>query len=305
MKKNDDKDFNISNTSDKSGDSSKKKQPAYKDDKSSKIDETTLSDLKIETTINSISHSSCSSSQEKLSDSTLNESTCHNKESSFITKYSSYIKSSFDPKHNYKCFHEKIISNPDIVEEIKDLYINYYSNIEKKLHNIRNLKKIKEAVKLKLAPNFWSTQDEESEKLTDILSLKIDALVKEKEAEKNSLIFLQSIILKDLEKIKDSADILNKFANEDIDYIDIANGDIDYINIANRNSDSYDILEFLRKDKYRQLISEGDTDKYNSLDSNEQLEFLKYLTLSTDNEFFANNVFSSSVNARVDIFNLF
>ncbi len=297
MKKKDSKDFNISNTSDKS-------DASNKHNKSKKIDDTTLSDSKNTINRSLISCSSDSSIQEKLNECFSNRPTNINNESSssyinngfsssLINKCSSYIKSSFDPKHAYKYFHEEIMSSARVSEEIKNLYSNFYTNIEDKLRTIRNTQISKESVKSKLQPNFWGTQDEESEKLTGNLSLEIDELKKEKAALKNSLIFLQQIILKDLEKIKDFTYISNEFKN----------GNIDYIDIANRNSDSYDILEFLKNDKYRQLISEGDIDKYNSLNSNEQLEFLKYLASSTDNKPFANNVFSSYANARVDIFN--
>jgi hypothetical protein len=145
------KNLNISKSTDKSDNNKSKKS-----NKNEKINETTLNDSKIDTTKNSISHSSYSSFQEKFNDSILNDSTYNNKESSasFITKYSSYIKSSFDSKHAYKYSHEEIMSSTSISEEIKNLYSNFHSNIEEKLSNIRNVKKIKESVKSKLTPSF-------------------------------------------------------------------------------------------------------------------------------------------------------
>jgi len=88
MKEKNNKNLNISNSTDKSNNNKSKK--SNKDNKNEKINETTLNDSKIDTTKNSISHSSYSSFQEKFNNSILNDSTYNNKESSasFITKYS-------------------------------------------------------------------------------------------------------------------------------------------------------------------------------------------------------------------------
>jgi hypothetical protein len=118
-------------------------------------------------------------------------------------------------------------------------------------------------------------------------------LVEEKKALKNSLIFLQSIISKDIEKIKSSIDRSNGFVNSDIDYIDV----------ANRNSDSHEVLEFLKEKKYQEIIDKLDVKSFKYLNNNEELEFLKYLTSDSDNKNFADNLFSSHSNLRIDIFN--
>jgi hypothetical protein len=274
MKEEDNKNLNISKSTDKSETSNKDK----------KINDTTLSDSKIKTTENSSLYSSCNNSQEKLN----NESSA-----SFLNKISSLIKSSYDSKHDYKYSHDEIISNTSISEEIKDLYNNHYSVIEEKLNNIRAIKKDKESARVKLQPGYFNEQDKASEELINKLSQEIDALAEEKEALKNSFIFFQSVISKDIEKIKSSIDRSNGFENSDVDYIDV----------ANKNSDSYDILELLKEEKYKQLINISNTNKYNSLNNNEQLEFLKYLALNQENSGVAKHLFGACPNLRIDIFN--
>ena len=236
-----------------------------------------------------------SSIQEQLNESVLGNSFYINKElsASFLNKISSLIKSSYDSKHDYKYYHEQIVSNPDIDNEIKDLYSDHYSVIEEKLNEIRTIKQNKESAKAKLQPGYFSEQDDESEELIDKLSLEIDALEKEKTALKNSLIFLQSIISKKLEKIKDFIDRSDGFANNGIDYIDV----------ANKNSDSYSILELLKEVRYERLIREGDINKFNALDDKGKLELLQYIAFDSNNMDVAKKLFNNCPNLRIDIFN--
>lgn len=181
-----------------------------------------------------------SSVQEQLNESALSNSFYTNKElsASFLKKFSSLIKSSYDSKHNYKYYHEQIVSTPDIENEIKDLYNNHYSVVEEKLNEIRAIKKDKESARVKLQPGYFNEQDKASEELINKLLLEIDALEKEKTSLKNSLIFLQSIISKKLEKIKEFIDRSDGFVNSGIDYIDVANRNSDLGNIIDSFNDN-------------------------------------------------------------------
>ena len=122
---------------------------------------------------------------------------------SLVKKYAAYIKSSFDEKHKYKYFHQQIMSDPNTAEKIKNLYTDYYSDIEEQLRTIRTEIKNKESTISKLTPYTWETINEVSQKLIDNLSLEINELINHKTTLKNSLLFLQYIVLKNLEKIED------------------------------------------------------------------------------------------------------
>ncbi|MFK7761474.1 MAG: hypothetical protein AB8B46_05160 [Candidatus Midichloriaceae bacterium] len=116
---------------------------------------------------------------------------------------------------------------------------------------------------------------------------------KEKTSLKNSLIFLQSIISKKLEKIKEFIDRSDGFVNSGIDYIDV----------ANRNSDSYWILELLKEVRYKKLINEGNINKLNSLNKREKVELLKHIALDSNNTDIAKNLLNNCPNLRIDNFN--
>ncbi|WP_236870283.1 hypothetical protein [Candidatus Bandiella numerosa] len=162
-----------------------------------------------------------SSSEHNVNQSYLSNSDGKN---SIFNKPISFIKFSInEERHGYKYYHQQILSNQDIASEIKNLYFTFYQDIEEKLNQIRTTKNSKKSIKDKLTPNFWSTQDEESQKIIDSLSKEIEDLVKNKEKLKYSLVLLQSIILKNLEKTKA---ILNKSENLLENYI---------IDVTNRN----------------------------------------------------------------------
>lgn len=212
---------------------------------------------------------------------------------SLVKKYAAYIKSSFDEKHKYKYFHQQIMSDPNTAEKIKNLYTDYYSDIEEQLRTIRTEIKNKESTISKLTPYTWETINEVSQKLIDNLSLEINELINHKTTLKNSLLFLQYIVLKNLEKIEDFTDIANY----------VLNNNIDYIEIVNENSDSYKILEFLKEVRYKGLVRDGGISKYNSLDNNEKLEFLKYIASNLENKPFASDLFGNNLSVRIDIYN--
>jgi hypothetical protein len=228
-----------------------------------------------------------SSSEHNVTQSYLSNSDDKNP---IFNKPISYIKFSInEEKHGYKYYHQQILSNQDIAPEIKNLYFTFYEDIEEKLNQIRTTKNSKKSIKEKLTPNFWSTQDAESQKIIDSLLQEIQDLVKNAEKLKNSLVLLQSIILKNLEKTKA---ILNKSENLLENYI---------IDVTNRNSDSYEILKFLKEIKYQQIIN--NVEKFQSLDNGIKLQFLEYLASDLNDKEVANNLFGQNFNLRIDIFN--
>ena len=206
-----------------------------------------------------------------------------------LSKSLSFIQSYFDEeKHVYKYYNDEILSNQDITNEIKSLYRTFYEDIEEKLNQIRITKKNKEAFKAKFAPNYWGEQDPDSKSFYDTTSQEIEGLTRNKEVLKNSLVLLQSIILKKLDKAKAT---LNKSENLLNNYI---------IDVANKNSDSYEILKFLKEIKYQEAIR--DIEKFKFLDNSMKLQFLEYLA-SDQNIDVANNLFGQNLNLRIDVFN--
>jgi hypothetical protein len=209
-----------------------------------------------------------------------------------LSKSLSFLQSYFDEeKHVYKYYNEQIISNQDITDEIKSLYLTFYEDIEEKLNEIRTTKKNKEAFKEKFAPNYWGEQDPDSKRFYDTTSQEIEDLIRNKEKLKNSLVLLQSIILKNIDKAKA---ILNSNSKNLLKLLN------NFIDVANKNSDSYEILKLLKETKYAEIIN--NVEKYKSLDNSIKLQFLEYLA-SDQNINVANNLFSQNFNLRIDVFN--
>ena len=211
---------------------------------------------------------------------------------SIFRKSLSFIKFSInEEKHVYEYYHQQILSNTDIAQEIKNLYSHFYQDIEEKLNQIRIIKKHKEAFKSKFAPNYWNEQDPDSKNLFNSTSQEIEGLTKNKGELKNSLVLFQSIILKNLEKARA---ILN---NNSENLLKLLNN---FIDVANKNSDSYEILKLLKETKYAEIIR--DAEKYKSLDNSIKLQFLEYIA-SDQNIDVANNLFGQNLNLRIDVFN--
>jgi hypothetical protein len=84
------------------------------------------------------------------------------RKSDAINQLSTYIKSYIDEnKHGYKYNHNKILSNDEISEILKNEYNQFHYDLMIKIQELRYEKNNKESFNKKLQPGYFSNQTEE------------------------------------------------------------------------------------------------------------------------------------------------